>query len=147
METVQTLPSTHCADRGGFVPPRRPRNETERDPPILASLLASLQDSLTGSLLASLLASLLRPQRSWGHVDLGGVLGSDPVTNPDFFTWNAVFVHYCDGASFGSGRTNPIAVHKRDGSMGQMWMRGRNNFNAVVDDLLRTQGMSQVAQP
>ena len=78
--------------------------------------------------------------------DFGGVLGANPTTNPDFFTWNAVFIHYCDGASFGSGRVDPIAVKKRDGSPGQLWMRGRANFNAVIDDLLSTQGMRQATE-
>ena len=26
--------------------------------------------------------------------DYGGVMGSSPETNPDFYTWNAIFIHY-----------------------------------------------------
>ena len=60
-------------------------------------------------------------------------------------TWNAVFIHYCDGASFGSGRTEPFTLRRHGSpSEGKLWMRGRNNFNAVIDDLLSTQGMSRV---
>lgn len=78
--------------------------------------------------------------------DYGGVMGSSPDTNPDFYSWNAIFIHYCDGASMGSGRTDPIAVKDHAGKPAQLWMRGRNNFNAVVDDLLTTQGMSKATE-
>jgi hypothetical protein len=36
--------------------------------------------------------------------DYGGVMSSDPTVNPDFYGWNAAFIHYCDGASFGSNQ-------------------------------------------
>merc|ERR1712232_585323 len=48
---------------------------------------------------------------------------------------------YCDGASFGSGRVEPINVSTTDGKPAQMWLRGRNNFNGVVHYLLETLGM------
>ena len=78
--------------------------------------------------------------------DYGGVMGSSPETNPDFYTWNAIFIHYCDGASMGSSRTDPIAVKDKKGKPAQLWMRGRNNFNAVIDDLLATQGMDKATE-
>jgi hypothetical protein len=86
--------------------------------------------------------SLARPLTA----DYGGVMGSSPDTNPDFYSWNAIFIHYCDGASMGSGRTDPIAVKDHAGKPAQLWMRGRNNFNAVIDDLLTTQGMSKATE-
>eukprot|EP01052_Picozoa_sp_SAG31_P049241 SAG31_NODE_10685_length_1109_cov_11.936258_1_plen_238_part_10 len=79
-------------------------------------------------------------------LDYGGVMGSSPDTNPDFFTWNAIFIHYCDGASMGSSRTDPIMVKDKDGKPAQLWMRGRNNFNAVIDDLMATQGMDKATE-
>ena len=36
-----------------------------------------------------------------GGSDIGGVMSQDPALNPDFYTWNKAFMHYCDGASFG----------------------------------------------
>ena len=68
-------------------------------------------------------------------------MAQDPTVNPDFYTWNKVFVHYCDGASFGGSRVEPIATSARDGKPAQMWMRGRNNFNALISYLLTTVGM------
>lgn len=55
--------------------------------------------------------------------DYGGVMGSSPETNPDFYDWNAIFIHYCDGASMGSSRTDPIAVKDQKGKPAQLWMR------------------------
>ncbi|KAH9672268.1 Pectin acetylesterase 5 [Citrus sinensis] len=34
------------------------------------------------------------------QVSFSGILSSDPSQNPDFFSWNKVKIHYCDGASF-----------------------------------------------
>ena len=78
--------------------------------------------------------------------DYGGVMGSSSDSNPDFHTWNQIFIHYCDGASMGSSRTEPIAVKDKKGKPAQLWMRGRNNFNAVIDDLLSTQGMNKATE-
>jgi hypothetical protein len=59
-----------------------------------------------------------------GGADIGGIMAADPKINPDFYSWNKIFMRYCDGASFGGGRADPIAVKKKDGSPGQLWMRG-----------------------
>jgi hypothetical protein len=51
------------------------------------------------------------PQVGGGNsADVGGIMSSNPAINPDFHTWNKVFMHYCDGSSFGGGRPDPIAV-------------------------------------
>ena len=42
--------------------------------------------------------------------DYGGVMSSDPSVNPDFHGWNAAFIHYCDGASFGSNSAEPVPI-------------------------------------
>ena len=46
----------------------------------------------------------------------------------------------------GSSRTDPIAVQDHNGKPAQLWMRGRNNFDAVIDDLLTTQGMDKATE-
>jgi hypothetical protein len=106
-----------CAGRGGFAPPG-----------IVGELSESEADA--------------RRQTA----DYGGVMSSSPDTNPDFHSWNAIFIHYCDGASMGSSRADPIAVKDKKGKPAQLWMRGRNNFNAVIDDLLATQGMDKATE-
>lgn len=73
--------------------------------------------------------------------DIGGIMSQDPAINPDFFSWNKVFLHYCDGSSFGGSRTDPIKVSTRSGKSALMWMRGRNNFNAIIGYLQSTLGM------
>ena len=75
-----------------------------------------------------------------GGADIGGLMSSDPAINPDFYTWNKVFMHYCDGSSFGGGRADPIAV-SRGGKPGDLWLRGRNNFDALVSHFSTTLGM------
>ena len=56
----------------------------------------------------------------------GGTLAADPAVNPGFHTWNAVFLHYCDGSSFGSNRNSPIPVHSKNGTSVLMWNIGPN---------------------
>lgn len=67
--------------------------------------------------------------------DLGGVISGDAGLNPDFATWTAVWVPYCDGGSY-SGNLDAPSVP--DG----LWFRGRANMRAVVTDLLETRGMA-----
>jgi hypothetical protein len=78
--------------------------------------------------------------------DIGGIMGADPALNPDFYTWNRVFMHYCDGTSMGSSRTDPIIVQNRDGSQGQRWWRGRNCFNAVIATIQRNEGFENMTE-
>jgi len=68
-------------------------------------------------------------------------MAQDPAVNPDFHTWNKVMMHYCDGASFGGGRVDPIPVSTHDGRPAKMWMRGRNNFDAIIHFLLTNTSM------
>ena len=81
--------------------------------------------------------------------DFGGILGSNPTTNPDFHTFNAVAVAYCDGASFGGARAEPIATrYMKRGRVAtaRMYLRGREVFDAVVRDLLETQGLRSATE-
>ena len=73
--------------------------------------------------------------------DMGGVMSINATENPDFHTWTMVFVHYCDGASFTSGR--PAALPFASAPHGQLWFRGRANLNAVFDVLLNSYGMAK----
>eukprot|EP00052_Salpingoeca_macrocollata_P010929 m.84387 g.84387 ORF g.84387 m.84387 type:complete len:428 (-) comp17792_c0_seq1:117-1400(-) len=72
--------------------------------------------------------------------DCGGVLSSNQTLNPDFHTWNHVFLHYCDGSSFGGSRLEPINVTA--GHVKQIWLRGRNNFDALIATLQQQEGMA-----
>jgi hypothetical protein len=74
--------------------------------------------------------------------DYGGILGSNATTNPDFYSWNAVFIHYCDGASFGSNNVQPVTTPQGH----QIWMRGRSNFDAVITDLLQHRDMADATE-
>ena len=64
-----------CAGRAGFV-----------WPPITADSQPLLE---------------LTAPRASDNADIGGIMAQDPRVNPDFHTWNKLFMHYCDGASFG----------------------------------------------
>jgi len=58
-------------------------------------------------------------------------MSQNSMVNPDFYTWNKVFLHYCDGSSFGGGRVEPY-VSTHGGKPAKMWFRGRQNFNAMI---------------
>eukprot|EP00041_Stephanoeca_diplocostata_P023354 m.572245 g.572245 ORF g.572245 m.572245 type:complete len:442 (-) comp22269_c0_seq4:1603-2928(-) len=117
-----------CARRGGFNPPRRSDTYT------------------SGSGNNNKYSKTSWNRTSQDMSDVGGILSANPSINPDFYTWNAVFIHYCDGASMGSDRTDPIAVKTKDGKPAQLWMRGRSNFNAVIHDLQITMGMNSATE-
>ncbi len=40
----------------------------------------------------------------------GGVFSNDAKLNPDFYTWNAVHLNYCDGASWTGNADAPVNV-------------------------------------
>ncbi|KAL2454268.1 Pectin acetylesterase 8 [Abeliophyllum distichum] len=75
------------------------------------------------------------------HMDIGssfymnkttkfeGILSETEIANPDFFSWNRVFVRYCDGSSF-SGDVEQVDPATN------LHYRGRRVFKAVIDDLL-----------
>jgi hypothetical protein len=53
-----------------------------------------------------------------------------------------LWLQYCDGSSFGGGRADPIAV-SRKGKPGDLWLRGRNNFDALVSYFSTTLDMDK----
>jgi hypothetical protein len=75
----------------------------------------------------------------------GGFLSGDRGINPDFYTWNAVYVPNCNFASFASSRPDPVVIPggASNGSDAKIFLRGRNTFDAVIADLLGRQNMSQ----
>lgn len=60
-----------------------------------------------------------------------GVLSRDEAKNPDFYNWNAVYVPYCDGASYTGNRSHPVVVQGR-----MLYFRGKRILSALLDDLL-----------
>ena len=79
-----------------------------------------------------------------GHTsrDLGGVMAISNTTNPDFYTYTMVFVHYCDGSSMSSFRPEPIKTSKGD----DMWFRGKANLAAVLDELKQDHGFGAASE-
>ena len=65
-----------------------------------------------------------------------GILSANSTINPDFSSWNLVFVGYCDGSSFSGDRA---------GSYNGLRYRGRANLDAVLDNLLTQQHMSSAS--
>jgi hypothetical protein len=79
--------------------------------------------------------------------DYGGILSANCTTNPKFCGWNHAFLHYRDGASFGSNRSEPIAVRFKNGTEGALlWMRGRPSFDAMIHDLRTRHGMADATE-
>ncbi|TKW13140.1 hypothetical protein SEVIR_5G079400v4 [Setaria viridis] len=64
------------------------------------------------------------------QINFTGILSNDPVLNPDFYSWNRVFVRYCDGASFAGDSQH------EDGN-GTLFFRGRRIWEAVLDELMQ----------
>ncbi|XP_031561951.1 uncharacterized protein LOC116297794 [Actinia tenebrosa] len=60
-----------------------------------------------------------------------GLLSRDEAKNQDFYNWNAVYVPYCDGASYTGNRSHPIVVKER-----MIYFRGKRILSALLDDLL-----------
>ena len=106
----------------------------------LCVFLAFLAGWCYGSTSAATVASCTARRAStfrWPEPSyFGGVLGANCSTNPDFCHANAVFLRYCDGASFGSNRAEPIVVRTPSGQQpANMWLRGRPNFDAIIATL------------
>eukprot|EP00035_Acanthoeca_spectabilis_P012695 m.231086 g.231086 ORF g.231086 m.231086 type:complete len:172 (+) comp15686_c0_seq5:546-1061(+) len=61
----------------------------------------------------------------------------DPVENPRFYNWTMVFINYCDGSSFTGNRSE---------TFNGLRYRGRANLDAVLDDLIATEGLRSASQ-
>nr|GME08828.1 pectin acetylesterase 8-like [Ipomoea batatas] len=78
-----------------------------------------------------------RSQRYFGSsknlnesVQFVNILSKDSKTNPDFCSWNRVFIHYCDGSSY-TGDVDTIDPATN------ITYRGGRIFNLVMEDLLK----------
>ncbi|XP_042004555.1 pectin acetylesterase 8-like [Salvia splendens] len=61
--------------------------------------------------------------------NFGGILSSNRGINPDFYNWNRVHVHYCDGSSFlGDTSVTNLGSH--------LQLRGSIIFSAIIDELV-----------
>ncbi|XP_047974459.1 pectin acetylesterase 8-like [Salvia hispanica] len=61
--------------------------------------------------------------------NFGGILSSNRGINPDFYNWNRVHVHYCDGSSFiGDTSVTNLGPH--------LQLRGSRIFSAIINELL-----------
>ncbi|XP_019186387.1 PREDICTED: pectin acetylesterase 8-like [Ipomoea nil] len=63
-------------------------------------------------------------------MEFDNILSKDSKTNPDFYSWNRVFIHYCDGSSYTGDvdTVNPAT---------NITYRGGRIFNVVMEDLLK----------
>ncbi|KAI8492473.1 hypothetical protein Bbelb_299260 [Branchiostoma belcheri] len=67
----------------------------------------------------------------------GGFLSPNQDENPDFFNWNLVYIHYCDGACFTSNRPDPVTLKGKT-----LYFRGQAILDAVLDEVNDVRGMS-----
>eukprot|EP00928_Gymnodinium_smaydae_P005729 TRINITY_DN1196_c0_g4_i1.p1 TRINITY_DN1196_c0_g4~~TRINITY_DN1196_c0_g4_i1.p1 ORF type:complete len:721 (+),score=151.87 TRINITY_DN1196_c0_g4_i1:36-2165(+) len=70
-----------------------------------------------------------------------GLLSDRREQNPDFYNWNKVYVHYCDGASYSGDVADPVRVGNET-----IYFRGRRVLDAVLDALLEEHGMRRGSQ-
>ena len=61
--------------------------------------------------------------------------------NPLMHDWNMLQVLYCDGASW-TGSNSSTTIHEGK----QLYFRGKNNLDALIDDLLTNRGMAQATE-
>lgn len=65
-----------------------------------------------------------------------GILGSDPVLNPDFAEANTVVIKYCDGNSFSGNRDSALNTTGTP-----LYLRGRRILDSVLSTLFEKYGL------
>jgi len=107
-----------------------------------------------GRTLPSYARGVFGSSKNWSTTFLGWAIESPNVTlNPDFHSWNHVFMPYCSGASFTGYRADPWAAggwpipgHPGEvvpnGTM--LYFRGAKNVEETVQELQRSMGMGVV---
>jgi len=65
-----------------------------------------------------------------------GILSTDATVNPDFYSWNIVFVQYCDGGRYTSDALHPLSYNSS-----LLYFRGKKIVESVFLDLLKNRGM------
>ena len=73
--------------------------------------------------------------------DYGGVMSANSTLNPRFHSWNQVFMKYCDGSSFGGLNAAPVPHSPKP-----VHFRGRACFDALVQDLQKSYGLSKATE-
>jgi len=73
--------------------------------------------------------------------DYGGVMSANSTLNPRFHSWNQVFMKYCDGSSFGGLNAAPVPHSAKP-----VHFRGRACFDALVQDLQKSYGLSKATE-
>jgi hypothetical protein len=67
---------------------------------------------------------------------MGGLMSDDCTANPQFCTWNKVWMPYCDGNSFSGQLTEPVSFYGNN-----LYFRGHYNmraaFNAIMTDVVK----------
>ncbi|KAJ1282877.1 hypothetical protein BS78_03G085100 [Paspalum vaginatum] len=79
------------------------------------------------------------------QVNFTGILSNDPVLNPDFYSWNRVFVRYCDGASFAGDSQLHEGDQQINGNSSTLFFRGLRIWEAVLEELMQ-KGLAQSKQ-
>eukprot|EP00042_Codosiga_hollandica_P046335 m.486553 g.486553 ORF g.486553 m.486553 type:complete len:405 (+) comp57215_c0_seq16:64-1278(+) len=59
-----------------------------------------------------------------------GIFSNNITVNPDFYTWNAVYLLYCDGASWTGNVDEPVEYNNS-----LVYFRGKRNLDAVLANL------------
>jgi len=72
---------------------------------------------------------------------MGTYFSSDLNVNPLMYNWNAVFMIYCDGASF-SGQNYTTTIFNNT----QLYYRGHLILKSIFDDLFNNRGLNQSTQ-
>jgi len=72
----------------------------------------------------------------WYDGGAHGLLSDKEDNNPDFYNWNKVYMHYCDGASYSGNAAEPIQAGNTT-----IYFRGKRILDATLDELLDAHGM------
>jgi hypothetical protein len=85
----------------------------------------------------------LGSSKNWPKTgSLGGIVSSNCTVNPDFCSYNRVWMVYCDGNSFSGNRAEALPVRGLDGKVKNLYFRGRRIIDATLEALSLHFGMS-----
>ena len=81
----------------------------------------------------------LGSSKGWSQTtkDREHIISDDPNQNPSFYSWNHVFVPYCDGGAFTGSREDVSIVNGT-----RLYFRGRHNMHATWLELIEKFGVS-----
>jgi len=58
---------------------------------------------------------------------MGGILSGDPVKNPYFYSWNRIFIKYCDGTGHQGFAEDPVIFNNS-----KIYFRGDANTRKAL---------------